>query len=109
MGAVAAALVPPLEPFRQAFDALRDLMRVPGASQLPYRVLPEELPTHLIALDSGTAARATELARRLARRGVVASPRGSRLRFGFHAFNTTADVARALAWLARAAHHTPGA
>jgi 7-keto-8-aminopelargonate synthetase-like enzyme len=80
-----------------------------GASQLSYRVVPEELPTHLIALDCGTAARATELARRLARRGVIASPRASRLRFGFHAFNDTADVGRALACLAGDAHHTSSA
>jgi 7-keto-8-aminopelargonate synthetase-like enzyme len=80
-----------------------------GASQLSYRVVPEELPTHLVALDCGTAARATELARRLARRGVIASPRGSRLRFGFHAFNNTADVGRALAWLAGDSQHARGA
>jgi selenocysteine lyase/cysteine desulfurase len=71
-----------------------------AASHFSYRVVPEELPTHLIALDCGTSAQATDFSQRLACQGVIASARGSRLRFGFHAFNNTADVGRALAWLA---------
>jgi selenocysteine lyase/cysteine desulfurase len=73
-----------------------------GASHLSFRVLPEELPTHLIALDCGTDAEAAALSARLARRRVIVSARGSRVRFGFHAFNDAADVARALDCLASA-------
>lgn len=67
-----------------------------GASHLAFRVVPEELPTHLVALDCGTEAEAAALSARLARRRVIVSARGSRVRFGFHAFNDAGDVARAL-------------
>ena len=92
------ATIPPDARETHALELARSFRA--GARALGLRVVPEDLPTHLVAIDYATPAHATTASQHLTHRGVVGSARGPRLRFGFHAFNNGADVERALCALA---------
>jgi selenocysteine lyase/cysteine desulfurase len=76
---------------------LADLLRQ-GAVDLGLRVLPTELPSHILTIAIDDVDHAV---RELGTAGVQATARAGGLRFGFHGFNTTDDVDRTLGALQR--------
>lgn len=77
--------------------AFRDGARVQG-----YRVSAHEVPSQITSIELPTPADAGAASQALLDADVVTSARGTRLRFGFHAFNDASDVERALVALERA-------